>query len=444
MKIKKTVMSVILVAIPSATLAEEVNKEYSKNNYISAMMADPFFSQSRVALSFKNQWIYLKEEEQNPKEVHSGWGQGIAINYQSGYLFDIIGIDAAYYGAVKLGASDYFTSRGVLYNRDGKNNKSSAAGYSKFGQRNVKIKYNLSDIQLNARWGWQTIKNLGVITNSTRLSPTTYSGWTGSVSHDALTLSGAYIESSMERNSPDKLRFKTNTGNDINHIASGDILWKSNLIDAQYAYGESNNYLRRHILFTKLKPMEKLNIGTQVYLTRALDNYKSMPAAKRDFDNNACHYAFDATWREDSWSSKWGISYTSAKKEGKVGFYPRHMSKNSRGTFTSMAYAGRDYMRDGELMLANTSDYKLNADLTIGFFASIAQFNYRGNQVRTGEISAFSRWNPSHPELKNLSAWVQFGPGWSYKSKGSTPILTDGSYARAHSLASEIIIEYTF
>lgn len=51
--------------------------------------------------------------------------------------------------------------------------------------------------------------------------------------------------------------------------------------------------------------------------------------------------------KADRWSNKWGIGYTDANKANEIGFYPRHLSKNSRGTFISMAYAGDDYMRDG-------------------------------------------------------------------------------------------------
>lgn len=54
------------------------------------------------------------------------------------------------------------------------------------------------------------MKNFGVISNSTRLSPTTYLGWTGAVNYGPFTLRGAYIESAMGRNSPDKKRFQTN------------------------------------------------------------------------------------------------------------------------------------------------------------------------------------------------------------------------------------------
>lgn len=109
-----------------------------------------------------------------------------------------------------------------------------------------------------------------------------------------------------------------------------------------------------------------------------------------------------------------------------------------------MAYAGSDYLRDGELVLANISDYNLTPELAIGLAGNIAQFNYKGNHVRTGEINAFSRWVPTHPKLKNLTVWAMFGPGWSYRMNGKTPVLNDGHYIRANSLSSEVIIEYRF
>ncbi|HDS4947731.1 TPA: hypothetical protein QHX34_002043 [Klebsiella aerogenes] len=172
--------------------------------------------------------------------------------------------------------------------------------------------------------------------------------------------------------------------------------------------------------------------------------YQSGYLADRDFDNNAWHFALDATWKGERWNSKMGVGYTNAKKAGEVGFYPRHMSKNSRGTFISMAYAGDDYMRDGELVLANITEYRLTPELAVGLAGNIGQFNYKGNHVRTGEINAFSRWVPTQSMFKNFTFWAMFGPGWSYKTQGKTPVLTDGHYTRTNTLSSEVIMEYRF
>ncbi len=441
-----THVTAALIALSASTAAWGGNNNEAKqpSSLMNDIVSEPFFHDSHMTLSLKNYWKYLKEENANPKRVHNAWGQGIAVDYQSGYFNDIFGADIIYYGAVKLGASDYFNSRGVLYNNGPGNSKNNAEGFSKFGQRNLKLKYRVADMQLNARWGWQVLKNYGVISTSTRLSPTTYSGWSGALSYGDLTLRGAYVENSMDRNSPDKKHFQTNAGREINHLASGELLWKGRYLDLQYGYGESDNYLRRHLLFANLRPIAPLNIGMQIYATRALDEYRAMPANRRDFDDSARHFALDASWKAQRWSSRWGIGYTEAKKANEVGFYPRHMSKNSRGTFISMAYAGDDYMRDRELILANISDYQLTPQLAIGLAGNIAQFSYRGNHVRSGEISAFSRWIPSDPRFKNLTVWLMFGPGWSYKSSGKTPVLTDGRYTRTYTLASEAIVEYRF
>ncbi|KJM62971.1 porin [Pluralibacter gergoviae] len=445
MRAFKYTLLVLMLAGNSCAWAQNTKPSQSESGNYAPLSVNPFFSDASLTLELKNMWKYLKEDEGEEKNVHAAWGQGFSLDYRSGYFMDVIGADLVYYGAVALGASDRFSSRGVLYNKGTGSRKGNAEGFSKFGKRNIKLKYEAGDVNLNARWGWQRIRNLGVITTSTRLSPTTYLGWSGSLGYRGLTLSGAWIDSSIDRSGPDKRSFTTNTGKKISRIASGALAWKTDPLDVTWGYGESDNYLRRHILLTEFKPRDTLHIGSQIYATHALGDYKAMPVGRRDFDNNAWHFALDGIWKGSGWGSKWGIGYTDAKKRGMVGHYPRHMSKNSRGTFISMANAGNDYMRDGEVMLANMSDYMLTPALAIGFAGNVAQFSYRGNKVRTGEVNLFSRWAPTHPTLKNLIVWGMFGPGWSYKTAGGkTPKLVNGRYQRAHTLAGEVIVEYKF
>ncbi|KNE87913.1 hypothetical protein PSTG_18693, partial [Puccinia striiformis f. sp. tritici PST-78] len=192
----------------------------------------------------------------------------------------------------------------------------------------------------------------------------------------------------MDRNSPDSLRLQTNDGHYINHLATGELGYENKVFNGQLAYGESQDYLRRQILRMVFKPNEKLSLGSQIYTTQALDNYKVMALNKRNFDRHANHYAFDAKWQAPLWSLKLGIGHTRAPKgEGMLGVYPRHMAKNSRGTFTSMAYAGEDYMRDGETMLAAMAEYRITPEFTAGLATNYGQFSYQGIAVRTGEIN---------------------------------------------------------
>ncbi len=88
----------------------------------------------------------------------------------------------------------------------------------------------------------------------------------------------------MDRNSPDKK--SDSRPIPVNILA----IWQAEKFsggeknfDAQYAYGESKNYLQRHLLFTQFRADSQLTIGTQVYGTHAMESYRAMPASKRDF-----------------------------------------------------------------------------------------------------------------------------------------------------------------
>ncbi|WON77192.1 OprD family outer membrane porin [Serratia sp. UGAL515B_01] len=409
------------------------------------VFSSSFFSDSHAEISLKNIWKYLKEDSANPKRVHNAWGQGLALSYQSGYLADTLGVNLDYYSAVKLGASDYFNSRGVLYNNGPGNDKSNATGFSKIGQRYVKLKGEVGGAALNAQWGWQTLHDYGVLTNSTHLSPTAYLGWSGGITGAGLSLRGAYVERSMERNSPDSLRLQTNDRRFINHLATGELGYKNDLFNGQLIYGESQNYLRRQILLLTIKPAKKLSLSSQIYATQALDDYKVMALDRRNFDRTANHYAFDVKWKEPRWNLKLGASYTrAAKGEGELGFFPRQLTRNSRGSYTSMSHVGEDYLRDGETMLAVLAEYHITPEFSAGITGNYGQFNYQGTMVHTGEVNAFGSWAPSHPALKNLKIFSRIGPGWSYKNVNKTPVISEGRYFRSHSLAAEFIAEYRF
>lgn len=406
--------------------------------------AIPLISDSSLDVSLRNYWKYLKEDAANPKTVHAAWGQGVALDYTSGYFADLIGFNLSYYGAIKLGASDRFDSRGILYNAGHGNTKGDAQGFSKLGQRYVKLKLGNETLKGELHGGWEMLPNFGIIGTSWRLSPITYLGWNGVAAFNDTQLRIAWISRSLDRSSPEQTHFKTNDNRNIDHIVTGDITYQHDSLKLQYGAGESDGYLRRQHLFFSDAATPRLSIGSQIYLTQALDAYRAMPAQRRDFDRYARHYALEMTWQENGFRSRWGLGYTRAAKENSVGFYPRHMSRLSFGNFISLASAGDDYLRDKELMLATMTDYQFTPELLAGVAANAGTFRYRGLNVKTGEVNLYGRWTPSSPDLKNLSVWVMFGPGWSYKNVKRTPILHRGDYNHSHFLAGEIIIDYRF
>ncbi|MCX2199737.1 OprD family porin [Pantoea agglomerans] len=99
-----------------------------------------FLRDSQLDLRLRNHWKYLKENEAQPIAVHNAWGQAASLNFRSGYQWDWLGFDATYTRAIRLGASDYFATRGLLYDSGGHQQKADAHGFSKFGERYLKVK----------------------------------------------------------------------------------------------------------------------------------------------------------------------------------------------------------------------------------------------------------------------------------------------------------------
>lgn len=438
---KKIILLGIISTIPTLTAHATENQHYA---LLDTLAQESFFKDSKIDLTLKNYWKYLKENESQPKEVHNAWGQAFGIDYKSGYFADFIGIDATFTGAIKLGASDYFATRAILYNNGSGFDKNNAEGFSKIGQRYVKIKLGNEQLKFNGKAGWQILRNYGTLTASNRLSQNSYLGYSGTLAYENMSLDMAYVTSSINRDSPNKVKFATNDKKEIDHIITGGLNYKDKSTYLSYGYGESEDYLRFHVIEMSYKPIQNLTLGSQIYGSYALDNYKSMTANRKEFDEHAWHYAADAKWQEKDWSVKLGLAYTQAEKENAIGIYGRHLAKNTRGRFNAMTSAGVDYMRDGELALTALGTYKFIKELTTGIQVNYGQFNFRDNTVRTGEINLINHWVPSDPRLKNLSIFTMFGYGWSYKHQNNTPVLVNNSYQRSPSLSGEVIIDYRF
>ncbi|GAA0502688.1 OprD family outer membrane porin [Tatumella terrea] len=404
-----------------------------------------FFKQSEIDISLKNYWKALNEEESGEKRIHNAWGQGATVAFHSGDIAGIFGVDATWNYVIKLGATDYFNSRGVLYSSGPESKKSNAAGFNKFGQRNLRMQYIEGDSSAKVRWGWLPLKDIGVISDSSRLSVTTYFGWYSRLAFGKFSLQGARVTKSMSRSSPDSEHFLTNDKKTIRALSSLDLRWNGAAGEIRYALGESSDYLSRHIFQASIKPTPMLTLKSQVYLTRALSHYREMPETRKDFDRRAQHFTIEARSTSPLWQTRWAASYTRAAKKSGVGTYPFHMSKNSRGTFNGMAKAGNDYNRDREAVLSGLVGYQLTPALTAGITGSIGRFSYQSVPVVTGEINAFTRWVMHQPSSKVLSLLAMVGPGWSYQAlNGKTPKLVAGHPIRAKSFASEVILEYKF
>ena len=203
MKTKYLSLALLNIMCFSAVAAES-NSVNNKNGFFD----NTFFKNTKFEFSTRNHWKYIKENASQPKEVHSAWGQAFTFNYKSGYLLDILGFDFTYDNVIKLGASDYFASRNLLYNTGKKPNKHNAHGFNKFTQRYAKVKLgNSTDLNFNGKVGWHSLKDMGVISSSQHLTRYSYLGYSGVLKYANFALSLAYIDSALPRESSQKYIF---------------------------------------------------------------------------------------------------------------------------------------------------------------------------------------------------------------------------------------------
>ena len=449
MKIKYLSLAVLnficFVAIAADSNSANAEKGLSDKSFLD----QNFFKDTKFEFSTRNHWKYLKENASQPKEVHSAWGQAFTFNYKSGYLLDILGFDFTYDNVIKLGASDYFATRNLLYNTGKKPNKHNAHGFNKFTQRYAKVKLgNSTDLNFNGKVGWHSLKDMGVVSSSQHLTRYSYLGYSGVLKYANFALSLAYIDSALPRESSQKVHFYSiDRKHEIDNIKTAGIAYNDKALKLDYSYGVAKDYIKRHAIEFAYKPMDKLTFGSQIYGSTALKNHDKMKANVRDFDDSAWHYAADVEWKEADWSAKFGIAYTNANRKGAIGFYGRHLGKNNRGRYNGMAAAGADYMRDGEIVLSSVLGYDFFKDNTTGLYLNYGEFNYKHETLKNGEINVFNIFKPTSGTFKNLSILSKLGYGWSYKTmsnKDITPKLRDGHAQRSPTLSAETVIDYRF
>ncbi len=133
-KFLKYFKATLFIPLLFATISEA--KEYK---FVDSLSNEPLIKDSKLDLFLRNRFKYLNENEVGPTYIHTAWAQTIGLNYQSGLWKETLGFDVSYTSVTKLGASNFFASRDLLWN-DGPGFKSSnAKGFTKFNNRFIKL-----------------------------------------------------------------------------------------------------------------------------------------------------------------------------------------------------------------------------------------------------------------------------------------------------------------
>ncbi|MDD7806017.1 MAG: OprD family outer membrane porin [Endozoicomonas sp. (ex Botrylloides leachii)] len=148
--------------------------------------ANVFLDDSTLDINLKN---YYKNNKVKNKDVNgtskdysrSQWAQAIGINFSSGYYYNLIGVDAAFYHSLKI-RGDQDSTNGLLQTED----DGSVKGY---GKTAYAVKINLMDYGV-AKYGRMFINTPLLNNTDSRALPSLTEGFYGDVHFDALSLYG--------------------------------------------------------------------------------------------------------------------------------------------------------------------------------------------------------------------------------------------------------------
>ncbi len=411
----------------------------------SIVQAEGLWEDNKLTLKTRNIAMYLDTNTSQSDDAQYAWAQGIAIDYQSGYFADVIGFDATYSGAIKLMANDNFQGRDLLRDNNGK-----AEGFNKISQIYAKAKLGDNNLYANIYGGWKELYKTGSLTVShSRAVVASYQGISGEVGYKGLILRGVYTNRFSDRDSPDKVRFKTLEGKKIEHIITGDISYswgKKNVVNL--FSGESKNYIRRSGLELKwrtpISKTEKIGLSGYFYHNDGLDNWEGMA-----FNDKANHYNLNIDYMFSSWSLTGSYAYTKAELEDGLGIFFWDMGKNTDGNFNSKADGvGTDFNKDGEHMISFNAMYnmanagipgmKIGASATYGF-----GMEYQGVDINEAELNFLVMYDFQDKAFKGLSMKAGVGPGYSFVTDGGiTPVIKNGDWEKRSILGAVFMIDY--
>ncbi len=341
-----------------------------------------------------------KVDDANPgatKQDWSQWSQGIEANFKSGYLADVIGFDASYYGALKLdhtGIEKHGDMGGQLLGKGGE-------GYHKLGQAYVKAKLGDEHLGFYGQAGYMSGSKGLILGSGSRSTPSSYRGLHGEVNVDDFSFYASYV---------DRIGFRTESSWDKFTTAAGDIVdnawqvggtYNANNFTSELVYLESKDYRKEYMLnlgYTfDINEDMKLVVDGNFHRDQENGNLFGKSYIDSDgkaqktgtFDDKAYHLNLNTQLVYKGLGVMLSYAQTDAEKTGELGYFNYMFADNEYGASPSQVsrYVS-DFMYDGEKVWQLSASYNF-ADLSVpGLDATLSHTrgsNIQGSNQRQDE-----------------------------------------------------------
>ncbi len=210
------------------------------------------FEESQLDLKLRN--AYFNSDGKNTPEDKTKrrirqWGQGIQLNYKSGYMWDVLGFDVSYFGGFKLDGGRGNTTGDLLHqtnsNDDNLKNRD-LHDYNKIGVANVKARFGDDDVNAMIRGGRMLQDNPIMASSSSRLTPSSFEGTSLDADFYGFDVYYSYLTRQSIRNKNSFQSFENGAGKKIDDIQVVGFNYEFDMgLGFEVAYGKAKDYKDR-------------------------------------------------------------------------------------------------------------------------------------------------------------------------------------------------------
>ncbi len=346
----------------------------------------PFFRDTDLGLHFRT--YHFKRE--NPNSIANeastlgGWA-----SYKSGWLFDVFGIGATFYGSAPLDAPVDKDGSGLL--------KPGRKGYSVLGEAYAALRYK-EYIQMK---GYRQVINQPYITLiDNRMTPNTFEGITAGGKVNVVEYLGGYVSKIKPRNADGFVSMSSQAG----AAGSDDGVILSSIrvtpleglrIDAAEQYG-INTFNTLYLEGQYLRPLDenwKLRLGAQFTDQRAVGDELVANAAKKKWSTQQGGVRVQALYRELTLTSAFSITGSGNSIQSPWGNSPNYV-----------LMMDRDFNRANEKAVLFGAAYDFSKLVAQGLSAN---FNFAA-----GWDAIHPKTRTSAPDQREYNLTVDARPPW--------------------------------
>ncbi|WP_330926865.1 OprD family outer membrane porin [Candidatus Sororendozoicomonas aggregata] len=282
------------------------------------------------------------------------WAQGIEANFKSGYIGDVIGFDASYYGALKLDHAGDNVYDDLLGGSQG--DKS----YGKIGQAYLKAKLGDDTLNFYGQAGLMGLDAGLMASSGSRATPSSFRGFYGEVNIHDVKVFSSYVDQISLRTSTGYDDFTNEAGKKIDNAYQFGGTYNGNNISAEVVYLESQDYQQQNLvsLGYKLPINEGMALSFGGIYHEAKENGKLWDGA---FDDKAEHYNLNTTFSVHALDVTLSYAKTNADKANGLGQFQYSFADNEYGSTPSkVSRQLSDFMYNGESAWQLAAGYRFD------------------------------------------------------------------------------------